>query len=85
MSGVIEQADVSIPPELVCPLSLELMIDPVMDAAGQTYERSAIEAWLARGKHTDPMTGTLLEHRQLVPNVLARSLCRKYAEGAREL
>ena len=70
-----------IPPELLeqlqCPLSFEIMTDPVMNAAGQTYERSAIEAWFSRGKRTDPMTGIVLEHTHLVPNVFARSMCRK--------
>ena len=70
-----------IPPKLQCPLSLELMIDPVMDAAGQAYERSAIEAWLARGNRTDPMTGEPLAHTNLIPNVFARGMCRKYAES----
>ena len=70
-----------VPPELQCPLSLELMVDPVMDAAGQTYERSAIESWLARGNRTDPMTGEPLAHTNLIPNVFARGMCRKYAES----
>ena len=73
-----------IPPELLeqlqCPLSFEIMTDPVMNAAGQTYERSAIEAWFSRGKRTDPMTGIVLEHTHLVPNVFARSMCRKYSQ-----
>ena len=73
--------DVEIPPELQCPLSLELMIDPVINAAGQTYERAAIDEWLARGNRTDPMTGAPLEHLLLFPNVLARGQCRRYAEG----
>ena len=55
------------------------MTDPVMNAAGQTYERAAIEKWFARGKRTDPMSGTVLQHTFLVPNVLVRGMCRKYA------
>ena len=69
------------PDELHCPLTYELMIDPVMVVeTGMTYERKAIEEWLA--KHdTDPMTGTKLEHKMLAPNVLVRGMCRKFSEG----
>ena len=55
------------------------MTDPVMNAAGQTYERAAIEKWFATGKRTDPMSGSVLESTFLVPNVLVRGMCRKYA------
>jgi hypothetical protein len=38
--------DESAPPELVCPITHELMTeDPVLAADGVTYERSAIENW----------------------------------------
>ena len=40
------------PDELVCPITQELMQDPVMCADGESYERNAIEAWFARGKRT---------------------------------
>mgnify|MGYP003331044190 CR=1 FL=1 len=32
--------------ELLCPITQELMADPVITADGQTYERRAIAAWL---------------------------------------
>lgn len=36
----------SAPDSYVCPLSRELMQDPVQTADGHTYERSWIESWL---------------------------------------
>ncbi|EOD11326.1 hypothetical protein EMIHUDRAFT_60204, partial [Emiliania huxleyi CCMP1516] len=63
-----------VPPELQCPLSFEVMSDPVMNVAGQTYERSAIEKWFAMGHRTDPMSGAVLESTFLVPNVLVRGM-----------
>ena len=74
-------AESEVPPELLCPLSFDVMTDPVICASGQTYERSAIEKWFARGNRTDPMSGAVLEHTQLVPNVLVRSMCRRYASA----
>ena len=70
------------PPELQCPLSFEIMSDPVMNVAGQTYERVAIEKWFAMGNRTDPMSGVVLESILLVPNVALRSMCRKYQPEA---
>lgn len=29
-----------------CPISSELMVDPVIDHEGNTYERSQIEQWI---------------------------------------
>lgn len=38
------------PPEFICPLSKELMADPVAIETGRVYERSAIESWFAQGQ-----------------------------------
>ena len=48
---------VSVPAEFQCPLSERLMVDPVTAADGYTYERKAIEGWVAEGQETSPMTG----------------------------
>lgn len=69
------------PPEaLLCPLTHELMIDPVIVVgSGQTYERGPIERWLA-SHDTDPLTGAQLTDKSLRENVLVRSMCRDYGE-----
>ena len=65
------------PEELVCPFTHELMVDPVMlVGSGQTYERAALERWLAT-HDTDPMTGAQLTNTSLAGNVLVRSMCRE--------
>ena len=70
------------PEELVCPLTHELMVDPViLMGSGQTYERAPLERWLAT-HDTDPMTGAQLTSsldKTLRENVLVRSMCRKYS------
>ncbi|XP_071539559.1 WD repeat, SAM and U-box domain-containing protein 1-like isoform X1 [Panulirus ornatus] len=43
------------PTEYLCPITQELINDPVLCADGFTYERVAMEAWLASGKRTSPM------------------------------
>ena len=54
------------------------MIDPVITTSGYTYERGPIERWLAT-HDTDPMTGEPLSDKTLRPNMLVRSMCRKYS------
>ncbi|KAE8696690.1 U-box domain-containing protein 13 [Hibiscus syriacus] len=39
-----------IPDDFCCPISLELMKDPIIVSTGQTYERSCIEKWLEQAQ-----------------------------------
>jgi len=45
------------------------MRDPVVAADGHTYERSAIARWLATSDKS-PLTGSILPHKNLVPNYM---------------
>ena len=58
---------------LACPLTKQVMRDPVVAGDGYTYERSAIEHWL--GQHTiSPITRQPLpDSSDLVPNLTMRS------------
>ena len=53
---------------LCCPISLQLLSDPVVSRVGQTYEREHIEKWL---KHisTCPLTRHPLKSEDLAPNL----------------
>ena len=59
--------------DLLCPITLEVMRDPVIASDGHSYERAAIERWLA-GHRTSPLTGRALPHGDLIPNHRLRSL-----------
>jgi hypothetical protein len=50
-----------------CPITHSLMKDPVQDKEGNTFERSAIEAWL-RTNPTSPITRTPMTLDDLTPN-----------------
>jgi hypothetical protein len=56
-----------VPAPFRCPLTNEVMLDPVRAADGFVYERSAIEQWLALGRKRSPMTNDLLSHPYLIP------------------
>jgi len=60
----------------LCPITYEPFSDPVVCADGHTYERAAIEHWLVQ-RQTSPMTGQVLRHSGMIPNVLMRSLVQE--------
>ena len=67
------------PPSLICPITQELLEDPVIAADGFTYEREAIERWLGMGTNRrSPTTNAPLAHRALVPNRSLASLVHAY-------
>ncbi|XP_023640221.1 U-box domain-containing protein 12 isoform X1 [Capsella rubella] len=71
-----------IPPEdLRCPISLELMTDPVIVSSGQTYERECISKWLEGGHLTCPKTQEKLTSDTVTPNYALRSLIAQWCES----
>ena len=68
------------PDEYICPITSEIMTDPVSTSDGFTYERAAITEWL-RTKDTSPKTGAKLESKALIPNHTLRSVIRAFAEA----
>lgn len=77
---------IEVPTNHLCPITHQMMVDPVITADGTTYDRSAIEAWFAmqtrRGEAaTSPLTGEPLANNHLLPNLIVRSLVREFAEA----
>jgi len=57
----------------MCPITADIMTDPVCTSDGFTYERRAIIEWL-RTKDTSPSTGAKLESKKLISNITVRCL-----------
>ncbi|KAM6584403.1 hypothetical protein CsatB_011405 [Cannabis sativa] len=70
-----------IPDDFRCPISLELMKDPVIVSTGQTYERSCIQKWINAGHKTCPKTQLTLMHTALTPNYVLKSLISLWCES----
>ena len=62
-----KQEAIEIPDEYICPITHQLMYDPVIAADGETYEREAIERCLASNENS-PLHGDILTHKILTPN-----------------
>nr|GLL43363.1 U-box domain-containing protein 4-like [Ipomoea trifida] len=71
---------VQIPADFCCPLSLELMTDPVIVASGQTYERNFIRKWIDLGLTVCPKTRQTLTHTNLIPNYTVKALIANWCE-----
>lgn len=52
----------------VCPITEEIMVNPVNLADGNSYEREAIERWFSMGKRTSPKTNSYVDVTQVTPN-----------------
>lgn len=72
-----------LPDAFVCPVTREVMDDPVSCADGHTYERSAIQHWLL-SHATSPKTGLPLDSKRLVPNFALRSAIDDYRAKSRQ-
>ncbi|KAJ9179952.1 hypothetical protein P3X46_008262 [Hevea brasiliensis] len=79
---LVDDKDTVVPDEFKCPISGDLMIDPVILATGQTYDRPFILQWLNDGHRICPQTQQVLYHTMLIPNHLVREMishwCKKH-------
>jgi len=69
-----QSLEVVVPADYRCPISLELMREPVVVATGQTYDRVSIKLWMDSGHNTCPKTGQTLAHTELIPNHALRNM-----------
>lgn len=67
-------ASIVIPKDFCCPISLDIMQDPVIISTGQTYDRTSITQWMEDGRNTCPNSGQILAHTSLVPNKALKKL-----------
>lgn len=72
--------EIDVPPFFLCPISLEIMKDPVTVSTGITYDRESIEKWLFSGKNnTCPATKQVLSaDSDLTPNHTLRRLIQAW-------
>jgi hypothetical protein len=73
----LQMHDKDVPMEFVCPITSEIMSDPVLCSDGFNYERNAIETWFSRDKHTSPMTNLEIS-TETIPNVKLRTEIENY-------
>eukprot|EP00466_Bigelowiella_natans_P004688 jgi/Bigna1/134910/aug1.27_g9618 len=69
----------------LCPITCELMEDPVVAEDGKTYERAAIAGWLKKSD-ISPITGQRVKNRDLlIPNQNLKKLILQWSERQERL
>jgi hypothetical protein len=81
----LDTAGLQVPWYFRCPISLELMRDPVTVSTGQTYDRASIESWVATGNTTCPVTRAPLADYTLIPNHTLRRLIQEWCVEHRSM
>lgn len=66
-------------PSFICPITKQVMKDPVQIASGQTYERAAILQWFKDGKTTCPL-GEKLKNTKVKSNYALRQSISEWKE-----
>jgi Mg-chelatase subunit ChlD len=66
-----------IPDEFLCPISYEVMEDPVILEDGHTYDRKSIDTWLTQ-RRTSPLTNRALSSMALSPNYALRAAIERW-------
>lgn len=63
-----------------CPITQEVMEDPVEVASGHTFERAAIQKWFAEGHTTCPVSFVDMISLDLKPNVILKRSINEWKE-----
>ncbi len=69
--------ELDIPKQYICPITTQIMKDPVILTDGHVYERQAIEQWL-RTHNTSPITKAIVCSDTLIPCFAIKSLIESF-------
>ncbi|KAK1421511.1 hypothetical protein QVD17_23905 [Tagetes erecta] len=72
------QIELTIPAHFRCPISLDMMKDPVTLSTGITYDRESIEKWIRDGNQTCPVTNQFLTSFDQIPNHMIRRMIQDW-------
>ncbi|XP_063174402.1 WD repeat, SAM and U-box domain-containing protein 1 [Candoia aspera] len=76
----MKSASLDIPDEFLCPITKELMKEPVIAADGYSYEKEAMENWIIKKRHSSPMTNLPLQRLVLTPNRTLKMAINRWLE-----
>jgi len=73
-----DESTMEAPSSFQCPLTMEVMRDPVMTKYGHSYERDAILSWLVKNNGSCPMTRQPLKLGDIITNHQLRARIRRW-------
>jgi hypothetical protein len=75
---MLEQKGIIIPEEYICPITMDIMQDPVVTSDGHVYEKRAIQKWLLTNNKS-PLTNCEIS-KEIIPCHAFRNLIQKFIE-----
>lgn len=66
--------------EYLCPITHQLMIDPVIIDSGNTFEREAILRYF-QNHNRDPVTNEILSNREVIPNKHLKGAINRFVDN----
>ena len=81
VSLAADDAEEVVPEEFYCPITCDLMKNPVKCSDGFTYEESAIKEWLTTRRNTSPMTNLEIKVISVTPDVGLKERIDKFRRG----
>jgi hypothetical protein len=73
--------DVEVPNEFKCPITCDVMRQPVVASDGHSYEKEALLLFFRRGNGKSPLTRQRLNQGIMLPNINLKKRIREYAEN----
>ena len=74
----VSNENINIDSNFLCPISMEIMTEPVLAADGHTYDKKSIEQWF-KTKTKSPITNLEID-TSLTPNILLYKIIREHLE-----
>lgn len=76
--GKRKPSELIVPNHFRCPISLDMMKDPVTLSTGISYDRESIETWIEAGHKTCPVTNQVLRTFEPIPNHTIRRMIQDW-------
>lgn len=73
----LQEKGISVPNEYICPITMEIMQDPVILQDGHVYERQAIQRWFLT-KDKSPLTNCPVDKNIVIPCHVLKSLIKSF-------
>ena len=72
---------IEVPNEFKCPITCDVMRQPVVASDGHSYEEEALKLFFKKGNGKSPLTRQKLDKSIMLPNIKFEKRIREYADN----
>ena len=81
MQNAPDTVERAYPLDFECPITLDIMHNPVVASDGHSYEKTALVSWFAAGNTRSPKTNDEMDTSLMLPNHSLRNLIQAWQES----